>query len=334
MPKPEHIPGLGPIEAGIVSAKPDAPPSKSDEDKALLDALDKRLSIIRDRVTGVALGKRPSCFIWGTGGTGKSHEIRVVLQESKKPWNQLNTRVTAKGLFDQLRDAPDSVHLIEDAESLMAEKAASGLLRTAAWGPTPNGLHDRFITWATDAAKKFLFSGGLVIVSNQPLPKGADWKAFATRVGPLEYNPSSAEIAAKMRAIAKQGYSQGKARLSPEQCTEVAERIISLSRVLGKTLNIRMLVSTYQDRIMSDNGRTENSWEDLLKASLEERTIVRASPETREEAPDRKLNLVREILRLPVADQLPTWKEKTGESAATFYRMKGRAKAEESQTLN
>src|ERR1700678_2177100 len=111
------------------------------DDRELLARLEYKLQTIRDRVTGVAEGWHNGFFLWGEGGTSKSFTVEETLAGLNKAFKLTNSRLTGRGLFDLLRDFPDAVHILEDIETLFADKNSFGVLRSALWGQTgDNGL--------------------------------------------------------------------------------------------------------------------------------------------------------------------------------------------------
>src|SRR5262245_11930628 len=103
-------------------------------DEDLLATLEAKLQLVRDRVVAVAEGYAPGLLLFGEGGGGKSYAVETTLRAQGHPHKVTNSRVTCKGLFDLLRDHPDVVHVVDDAEALLADKHAVSVLRSALWG--------------------------------------------------------------------------------------------------------------------------------------------------------------------------------------------------------
>jgi len=293
-------------------------------------SLEAKLRIIRDCIREVATGFHSGLFLHGPGGTGKSHTIETTLKEVGRPYHVANSRLSGRGLFEMLRDYPDCILLLEDMESLYLEKSAPGFLRSALWGPKgDNGKQERVIHSMTAGRREtVIFSGGIILVSNSPLPETGEWHALKTRINTLEFRPSNDEIAFKMRELAGKGHVHGNLMLSPEACVEVAEEIVSRSQRLQQALDLRLLIKTLQDRMFCECGLAESHWTDLLDARLKERVIVGTRrPETRNEKASRHLTVLRGLAGMPAPDQLEVWKRETGKSKAAFYRWKGRLDA-------
>lgn len=162
-----------------------------------LERLEKRLALIRDRVRSVALRYNTGFFLFGAGGSGKSHAVRGELESLGTRWVLHNSSMSAAGLFDTLHDLPDHVHLFEDMEQLYADKKAVGFLRSATWGD--ENMRNRIVTKTIHKDRvTFEFTGGIIILSNLPLGEIASLRALATRLNPAEFNPTEGEKQALM----------------------------------------------------------------------------------------------------------------------------------------
>src|SRR5579884_1645571 len=133
-------------------------------DAELLASLEQKLQLIRDRVRGVAEGYANGFYLWGEGGTSKSFTVEETLKKLHKPFKLSNGRVTAKGLFQLMSEFPDVVHVLEDVETLFADKNSFGLLRSALWGQAnEQERQERLIVWQTTTERKdFIFTGGII----------------------------------------------------------------------------------------------------------------------------------------------------------------------------
>jgi hypothetical protein len=295
--------------------------TQNDPDAVLLTALDDKLQVIRDRVRGVAEGYSNGLYLWGEGGTSKSYTVEQTLRHLGKPYKLSNTRVTGKALFQLLRDYPDLVHVVEDAETLFADRNAFGVLRSALWGQAgTDGEQERVVGWQTSREREeFAFTGGVILVANARLDDIPQLRAVKTRVPCLQYQPTNEEVAALMRHIARNGHRHGPHTLSPDKCLEVAEAIIVRSARLTRNLDLRLLVNTFNDRLQFENGAAVTHWEDLLDSRMKER-VVAPPVGVRAEQKAREHELLRRIAGLPPQDRLAAWMSETGKSQAALYR--------------
>jgi len=118
-----------------------------------------------------------------------------------------------------------------------------------------------------------------------------------------------------------------KPKLSPKECLEVAEFLITESQRLGCRLDIRLLVDkALPDFAQHRNHNTETHWKDLVLATLEEQLL--ALKYTRGPSALRKMvkadehQIVRDILATwPTrADRITAWQEQTQKSERASYR--------------
>jgi hypothetical protein len=286
-----------------------------------LDRLESKLQQIRDRTQGVAEGYATGFYLWGEGGTSKSFTVEATLKELGKPYKLSNSRVTGKGLFELLRDFPDGTHILEDVETLFGDKNALGVLRSALWGQTgDDGFQERLVTWHIGGHRQeFVFTGGIILVANCPPENVPQMRAIRTRLACLHYQPTTEEVTALMRQIASQGHRHGPYRLSPEECTEVAEEIINHSQRLGRPLDLRLLVNACQDRLQWANGASESHWRQLLDSRLKER-VVSSDYQSRSARKSAEVAIARQIAHLPRPQRVAAWKKETGKSEPALYR--------------
>jgi len=191
-----------------------------------LASLEKKLQLVRDFVTAVAKGFKNGLFLYGSGGMGKSFTVLGQLKKLEAPYQLFNGRMTAKGLFLALGAAPDAIHVLEDMERLTKDADAQGVLRSALWAQPGD---DRLVTWttATDGKQRYVFRGGLILISNRPLADLPELRALATRIEVHRLEVSEAELTAKMRELAGGGYRpQGKELLGPDECRQVTEHLL------------------------------------------------------------------------------------------------------------
>jgi hypothetical protein len=292
-------------------------------DELLLKRLDHKLQLVRDRIQGVAEGYATGMYLRGEGGTSKSYTTEETLKKLGRPFVLSNSRLTGKGLFDLLRDFPDVVHVLEDVETLFADKNSFGVLRSALWGQADaDGVQERLIVWQTARGREeVIFSGGIILIANCTLDNLPQLRALKTRIPCVHFQPSNEEVAALMRRIAGQGHRHGPYRLTPEECQEVAEEVLLRSQRLQRNLDLRLLVNTFQDRLQWANGSAELHWREMLDSRMKERAVPpRGDSPSRAERKDRELAVVRRIAHLPPQERLVVWKKETGKSQAALYR--------------
>lgn len=292
-------------------------------DGELLASLKEKQQIVKDRTRGVAQGYKTGFYLWGDGGNSKSYTVETTLRELGRPYKLTNSRITGKGLFTLLRDYPDLVHVLEDVETIFADKTSHGVLRSALWGQHGNDhKQERVVSWQTGPLRdECLFTGGIILIANCPLSDLPQLRALKTRIPYLQFQPTNEEIAAKMREIARAGYRHGTFELDAEACTEVANEIVERSFRLRRNLDLRLLINTFSDRIQWENNASETHWKDLLDSSMKERTITLTDkPETRCARKAREVDIVRYLSGLAPTERFAAWHKETGKSLAAMYR--------------
>jgi hypothetical protein len=289
--------------------------------------LEQKALLVRARTIGVVERYSNGLYLWGDGGTSKSYTVEETLKQHGKPYKLSNSRVTGKGLFELLQQYPDVVHVLEDVETLLLDKNAHGVLRSALWGQKgKNGWQERTVVWHIGGNRQeFIFEGGIIMIANLPLYNLPPLRAVGTRIPVLHFQPTNEEIAALMRKIAREGHTHGPYRLEAQECLEVAEAIVTRSIRLQRNLDIRLLINTFNDRLQYVNGDCECHWLDLLDSRMRERTLpMPPGPRgVREETRERELALVGRIANLPHPERLEIWRRETGKSQAAFYRRLG-----------
>jgi hypothetical protein len=300
-------------------------------DQNPLASLEKKLQMVRDLVTAVALGFKTGFYLYGSGGCGKSFTVLRQLEALQVGYKLFNSRMTGKGLFKALEQAPDALHVLEDMERLTRDPDAQGVLRSALWAQPG---HDRVVTWttATDGEQRYTFRGGLILISNRPLADLPELRALATRIEVHRLEVTEAELTALMRHLAGLGYQQqGKMALEPDKCLQVTEYLLHECRAAGCTLDLRLQQKSFQTYLQWQTDHTVCDWRDLVAASVRETTCHfrhETNPLPREARLARRRNILRHILGQTddVKEQEMRYLAQTGASRADFYRRKHEVK--------
>ena len=284
-----------------------------------LERLEKKLALIRDRVRSVALRYNTGFFLFGAGGSGKSHAVRGELDALGTRWILHNSAMSAAGLFDMLHDHPEHVHVLEDMEQLYADKKAVGYLRSATWGD--DQMRNRVITKTVHQKRvTFEFTGGVIILSNLPLGEIASLRALATRLNPAEFNPTEGEKQALMWKIAE----GGKFGLAPETCEEVCEYIVFYAKKKSKPLDLRLLDNFFGDRLMYDRSECRTHWKDLVVSRIDAQIVEpNITPRTRTARLVDERDIAKQIYdKFPDSrdDRNREWVARTGKSERALYR--------------
>jgi hypothetical protein len=249
------------------------------------------------------------------------------LDELKTNYKLFNSRMTGKGLFQSLAGASDAIHILEDMEPMTTDRNAQGVLRSALWAPHGR---DRVVTWTTGTKgeESFTFRGGIIMLANRPLATLPELRALATRIAVLRLDVTDSEIEAVMFEMAAGGYrEQGKLVLAPEQCEEVARFLLTECRTASCSLDLRLLINSYQDYLLWDGDHSGCHWQDLVATRTREAaTHFRCEVETlsQEERRTLRRKVIREIESETndPNERLRLYIERTGKSRSDYFKRK------------
>jgi hypothetical protein len=299
----------------------------SREDEAALESLEPKLELIRSRVGGVAQHYHTGFYLWGEGGTSKSYTVLEELKARRADFILHNSQMTGRGLVDELQRLPTSIHVLEDCESMLDDRRAWGVLRSALWSQSRKRPPEREISWtAFKTPIRFIFTGGVILIANRSLDNIPELRALGTRMAVLQFVATFAEVAALMRKVALQGYDFGLDYVSPRECWEVAEFVIGRLRGLGRPLDMRVYVNGVRDYLQDKCGHSKVGWQDLIETRLRQATVFR---ERRADVVARERQIALEISQtnVPPAERLRLWRERTrsprhpeGKSERAYWR--------------
>jgi hypothetical protein len=302
----------------------DFPTSLTEEENSELGNFHARMAIVRDRVRGLVGGYGYGLYLWGDGGISKSWTVQDELNRLGANFRLTNTRLTGKGFFLLLAEYPDSIHVIEDAESLLSgnsdsAKAAAGIFRSAFWTNDPKG--ERKINWTTaNEQSEILFTGSVILIMNADLESVPALKAMKTRIAVLHLQPTDLEVAALAKSIALKGYKHANGFLHAKQCLEVYEYVYEVCRRVGRNYDLRMMINGFIDRLQWERGHADTHWKGLVESRLRER----ATPKEKMNRADRLQDdrqIAREIddLKITFMEKIRLWTERTGRGKTAFY---------------
>jgi hypothetical protein len=289
--------------------------------------LNSRLTIIRDRVRGVALGHHTGFYLFGRPGTSKTYTVKTTLDELGVNYVYVDGHLTPMGLFELLDEQHDRIIVLDDVSQLFADKKALQVL-LAALGNQPDDRHARIIKYRRQGKDQTVyFTGGIIAISNLELHAQPLLEALKSRVHYLEYNPSDGQLSALMREIAGKGWPAAAPKLSPEECLEVAIFLIASCKKLNVRLDMRQLVDkAFPDFLQHREGDTEAHWKDLVLTTLAEQmtdlTHTKAERISRQVQKESEHAVIRQLVTefSDREQQLEAWTERTGKSERAFYR--------------
>jgi hypothetical protein len=298
----------------------------SSDDRVALESLRHKHAHIENAVVSLAEGLDTALFLWGEGGTGKSYTCNQKLNDLQASYILHNSRLTGRGLVDALEAAPTAIHWIEDAETLLSDKNAIGVLRSACWSQSKAKPKVRQITWTAHRVhKRFDFTGAILVVSNASLVDSVpEIRALRTRVKVLRIDVSPFEVLALTKAICQQGYQLGPYRMTPSECWTVTKFVMEHVALLQHSLDLRLVLGGFHDFLLSrDHPAATLAWQEILKARMAGSPTAYKTP--RQKAVEEKL-LALEIYGKPLTqkEKIAEWTGKTGKNRASFYNALGR----------
>jgi hypothetical protein len=306
----------------------------SEEDRRHLLTLMPKLTLIRDHVRKICRGLTTGLYLFGPGGCGKSFTVTDELKAEKAIFHLHNSSITARGLFDVLRRFPDDIHLIEDAETLVNDPKASGVLRSALDSQAKEPYPERLVTWNTYNQKgtqplSFIFTGAIVFTANTALPDRAEYQAIKTRIPVLELALHAGEVSALMRSLAAKGFRYGEYSLDASECHEVAEFVIEHFRRMSRTPDLRLYFAACKDFVFDKSGGSDLGWRSLTLATMSEVAVLPREPAGLEnKTAQRFLELAVELAQrtdLDATRRHAIWEKHTGKAWRGYYRWRTKA---------
>lgn len=290
---------------------------------------DHRLKARRQRVADVIAGIVRQAYlgalIYGPGGTGKSNEIFSHLDAHGASYALANSRLTGLGLFDFLRANQQRVNVIEDAESLLDDRHALGVLRSATQGSQVgrDGRQIRLITYHSHGKQReFIFTGTIVLSMNRNLSQASpEAQALATRLQVVDYSLEDEEVSLLMRSITEEVDHQ--LHLSIEERVEVTEFVIRQAKSAKRRLDLRMQQQAFETYALFSLGHQGLDWHDTVDSQIAGYDIITTPvipADKRTARIQREREIVRSIVDLPTKERLERWMRETGGSRASLYR--------------
>jgi len=286
-------------------------------------ALEERQALLAHHVRLVVKRMTNGLCIYGQrGGLGKSKVVIETLRAEGVQPVMRGGHCTPLALYTTLFHNPDKIIFLDDCDSLFRNLPALGLLRSALWGQN----NSRLVTYNSSQIRipqKFYFSGRIIFTLNTLPQKNHAFSAVVSRVDQFQLDASNGEVVEMMRELARRGYED---KLSPDECDEVVSFIEEFSAT--RMISLRLLEPSYRKKIYArDNGV---DWRDLVRSQLEEigKDDADKSLDTRANA----AACIRQVIEShpnSVADQIEMFRNMTGKSRATFFRLKKGIQPEE-----
>ena len=289
-----------------------------------LEELNRRLDVVRSRVSSVARRYANGFYLFGRAGTSKTYTVRMTLDGLNKPYHYHSGHLTPMGLFELVEQQHDRTIVLDDVSELLGQKIALQIL-LAALGNQPTDTGVRIVKYRRMGRDQTVqFVGGIILISNLEIHSAPLLDALRSRLHYLKYDPSDEQIEALMRDVAAKGWSQGRLTMTADESLEVCEFLIGESKRLGVRLDMRLLVNkAFPDFVLHRRGHAKVHWRDLVITTLEAQLVeLKHTPKTRKDTKDEEHRLIQEIVAQfsDPKDQLAAWQEKTGKSYRALRR--------------
>jgi hypothetical protein len=272
----------------------------------------------------VARGQHHAMMVNAPPGIGKSFQLTNVVLPEEVGTNGFAVQSGYcppfqfyKKLWEVQRSQAD-VLVLDDIEGLINSKKALAILKQATW----SAQDSRVVEWNSSSSKledengedippKFEFDGRLIMVFNKVDQEDPIVNSLMDRCFYYELDFSYEQRVKLVQSVAEQGVGLG---VPKEERVKVADWLHDITNPEVRDFNIRTLeeaLRIYKFKSTEDNDVDQAEFESLVEPLIEV---------------DRKLYVVRDIIvnqtHDSVSDQVQEFKDRTGESRRTFYRVR------------
>lgn len=268
----------------------------------------------------------PACILKSEGGLGKSYLVRKKLKEHCKPdeYEIRNGHITPLSLYKLMYGHKDGIIMLDDVEDVLKNDIAVGILKAGLWDVEGNGKRE--ITWTSTSAKlgdvpqKFTFNGGIILLCNK-IPKRNDSVVKAFRTRGLEYE---IQLTYKQKLKIFQQlidsadfFKIAGVNLEKDDREQLKKDLEEHTSVVMENFNFRTVVKLIKFYVYGKQHHPDKP--DLY-------IILHKKTNHVDEEKEIVLNLMKK--KLPVSQEVQQFRELTGKSRATYYRIKKILKGE------
>ena len=318
LPRPKHIPPGFVWNNGRIEEENHRRIDEAEHYASLQNKLDH----IVDAVTDVIKGRATGLYLFGRGGTGKTHTVlQTFNQYAPAGYVYENGGLTPQGLFELL-EANGVNHankhiIIDDVyETVATPRSRQYYLAALA---RPNGKMERPIHYSRQGQKvTAIYGKGMVLIANCPLAqhKNGVIQAMEDRVIVHEHDPTDAEVWALIYKIAEQ-------RQPAKEHLTIADSLFDMCA----EYQVRPTIRLYCDKAIPiyeswNAGDSKKHWQDRLRSvvarrAVEPRKIISLAEHTADMIEQAK-DAWEAATTMP--ERVQAFLERTGKSRATAYR--------------
>ena len=268
--------------------------------------LDKYFGVVKELVKIVVNGNATGLVIYGEAGLGKTYTILQTLAECGKKLGEdyiyISTHITPLELVNLLYKYQDRIIVLDDVEKLLLDEKTIGILKSALW----SSVGKRIITYYStseklEAPEEFEFRGKVILLLNKiPKRNKEIVESLLSRVLTYKLDFSYEE---RLKIM----YEMAKILKIP---LEVVDFLKSKFTPALKNFNFRTLI---QLNIIKQYYNENPNWKNVAEKLLEQNI-------------DKRMKVVWELMNsnLSVKEQVERFREMTGMSRRTYFRIKAR----------
>jgi hypothetical protein len=290
----------------------------------ILQNLEKQHSTIKDRIRGVVGGYSNGMYLHGRPGSSKSYLVRTTLKEQSVPHHYHTGHITPGGLFNVIAENAKGIIVLDDVTEIFKQPVALQVFLAALGNPSDGTRVRRVLLKNANEEQVVGFEGGIIAISNLSLSgqHSSVVNALNDRIHVIAYDPSDEEIEAQVLHLA----SRSPRGVDAEDAKMVAKFLLAATQKVGQRPSIRL----FMDKALPDfklwkDGRSESSWKDLVRSSVQQQILPLTEPRrdvSRKDRVEAERRVALEIYNsTPTHDErIAAWKERIGASASSFNR--------------
>jgi len=268
--------------------------------------LDKYFKVVKELVKIVVNGNATGLVIYGEAGLGKTYTVLQTLAECDKKLGEdyiyISTHITPLELVNLLYRYQDKIIVLDDVEKLLLDEKTIGILKSALW----SSVGKRIITYYTtseklEAPEEFEFRGKVILMLNKiPKRNKEIVESLLSRVLTYKLDFTYEE---RLKIM----YEMAKILKIP---LEVVDFLKNNFTPALKNFNFRTLI---QLNIIREYYKENPNWKNVAEKLLEQNI-------------DKRMKVVWELMNsnLSVKEQVERFREMTGMSRRTYFRIKAK----------
>lgn len=212
----------------------------------------------------VGAGNLLGCTLIGPAGMGKTHLVEATLKEMGVKYEKYGGHITLAAIYEYLHENNDKLIFFDDCSQLISHTEIMELLKQALQvSASERILHYRSYGVRTEAPKKFVFDGRIIMAFNAMDKTNPNVRAIVDRAPMVELKYSREEIYEAMYQIAK---SQGGGLMEYEKLivTKEIEDYTRSTLSLDLSLRAQQLAFNIYSYSKKCFGEGNDQWQDQV----------------------------------------------------------------------